>query len=686
MQTARRSQKRTPNACIACRQSKVKCSGSKPCTRCQRRSVQCEFSGATSKVVVSERYLRRLQTHIKQLQRLTGVSHTRNGPVEIESNINDRPGSDGVCVHSETARSQPKDSHASQTNGYSCSIWTSPFTLPTTVLSDTRRPNKRNWIWLAPSSACPLEMHLDGDIYPLDWTRDPTSGCSAELPSLDYALHMLNITKLHLGQAYRFLDEDSFVSHILAFYNNSEEETAESRIWFVQFLLILAFGKAFLSRPNGHDAPGSKFFVRAMSIMPVDTSTGRDSLMVIEALALAALYLYAIDHRENAHLYVGQAVRIAQLEGLHTRLPEEDLGPKIVARCESIWWTLYILDHQVSFSLGLPTITQDCVISTLISAPCESPQAVVFNLQVKLSQMLSSIVATIYKTEKTQLGTFLESTRNILQTMAGFAEEMEAVIPGKFQKMDTETVSQETRHIVLLYHQCVIIATRPLLLSVLKERLDKLGHAEEDWQGFLALPRSLISTGIKSAVTILNILSDENIFLEVFLPFDLEFTYAAAIHLTMGNALFQPDAVAQSYSEQGHKILDEMISRGNKIARVRKNELKHLERLFHELNERVREEGLQILTLSDEREEQGLAPEADLSHNDMEILPSVDPEAPTDLDALDSIGISSNEFLSIIDQIGNAEIASGLDPVSGWLRDGNIASLYDEIAAPFMGS
>jgi hypothetical protein len=56
----------------------------------------------------------------------------------------------------------------------------------------------------------------------------------------------------------------------------------------------------------------------------------------------------------------------------------------------------------------------------------------------------------------------------------------------------------------------VIDATRPLLLSVLKERLEKLGRAEEDWQKFLALPISLISIGIKSAEKTLRIIGDEN--------------------------------------------------------------------------------------------------------------------------------------------------------------------------------
>lgn len=58
--------------------------------------------------------------------------------------------------------------------------------------------------------------------------------------------------------------------------------------------------------------------------------------------------------------------------------------------------------------------------------------------------------------------------------------------------------------------QCVIVATRPLLLSVLKERLDKLGQEEEDWESFLAPTKTLISTGIKSAAKTLQILADED--------------------------------------------------------------------------------------------------------------------------------------------------------------------------------
>lgn len=144
----------------------------------------------------------------------------------------------------------------------------------------------------------------------------------------------------------------------------------------------------------------------------------------------------------------------------------------------------------------------------------------------------------IYETEQTQLGVFLETTRSILQGMVGIAQDMEQTIHANFQS-SVDAMSKETRHVTLLYHQvggprrpgrailamgtagasysltpiftqCVIVATRPLLLSLLKERLDKLDHGEGDWQGFLNLTKPLISTSIKSAIKTLQVLSSED--------------------------------------------------------------------------------------------------------------------------------------------------------------------------------
>ena len=106
---------------------------------------------------------------------------------------------------------------------------------------------------------------------------------------------------------------------------------------------------------------------------------------------------------------------------------------------------------------------------------------------------------------------FLDSTRTILQSLAGHAKEIEHVIAIKFGNM-VPTMPKSTRHTTLLYHQCVMVATRPLLLLVLRERLENLHRGRGDFSSFdsfLALTTTLIVTGIRSAEKTIHILSNE---------------------------------------------------------------------------------------------------------------------------------------------------------------------------------
>ena len=192
-----------------------------------------------------------------------------------------------------------------------------------------QKADRRETVWLAPSSLWSFTARLtvmmadklqlespysapsfwDEDVYSLQWKPAPIDGPPdiSGLPSIDYALYLYNTVKFHLGGNYRFFDEEAFVNDIQEFYRGGAVEKAtKSRLWFVQFLLVLSFGKALLSRSKGaKDPPGSKFFVRAMSLMPDHASLWKDTcLLAVEVMALAGLYLYSIDHRESAHVYV----------------------------------------------------------------------------------------------------------------------------------------------------------------------------------------------------------------------------------------------------------------------------------------------------------------------------------------------------------------------------------------------
>lgn len=148
---------------------------------------------------------------------------------------------------------------------------------------------------------------IDPDVYTVAWA---TSFCTESvdlsgLPSLEYAIYLYNTVKFHLGQTYRLFDESEFEKEIRAFYASDLPREQTSRLWITKFFMILAFGTAFHSLPTtSQEPPGGKFFKRAMALVPDTTTLWKNSLLAIEVLGLIALYLFCLDDRESANIYV----------------------------------------------------------------------------------------------------------------------------------------------------------------------------------------------------------------------------------------------------------------------------------------------------------------------------------------------------------------------------------------------
>ncbi|KZL81741.1 zn 2cys6 transcription factor [Colletotrichum incanum] len=507
MKPNRRKLRRTTNACISCRQSKIKCSGEEPCSNCRKRVMRCKHTGGSNKATSSERSIHNRPRRTSEQQYSSGSKRFSNAMF----------GSDDEESDMYTTDSRPREPRSSETNTSPQCLYTSPFALPSTTIKNTHQ-NKRNWSTLSIRTCKKCRAS----------TADEQPDISG-LPSIDHALYLFNTVKFRLGENYQLIDEKTFTRNLEEFqYGITSRKVAESRLWFVQSFLVLSFGQAFLSRSKtSKEPPGSKFYIRAMALLPEPTSLWKDSLLAIKVLSLAGLYLYSIYHRESALLY-------------------------------------------------------DVDITTLLAPPsiCSQRDATL-GLHVKLSHLLSSIVTSIYKSEKTPLGEFLEATRSILHTLAGHAQEIERITRLKFQN-SVDTMPKVTRGITLLYHQCVIMATRPLFLFALKQELESFDYGQRNEEDLAAPLITFILTGIKSATKTLQILSNEDSLLEVFLPFELEYAYGAAIHLTMTNAIYPSasDVDGSAQSQQAHIIFDEMIHKGNSVAEVRKAEFDYLESLF----------------------------------------------------------------------------------------------------------
>lgn len=156
-------------------------------------------------------------------------------------------------------------------------------------------------------------MNLDGTAFRLRWEPKPLIDQTdlRNLPAVDYASYLYNTVKFHLAELSSMIHEKSFMLEFERFQSNPLDTACNNRLWFIQYLFTIAFGKAFLAQPS-HSAPGappgSEYASRAMALFP-DVSQLHDAdLHGIEVLALVSLYFQSIDQRTVAFQFVSPAL------------------------------------------------------------------------------------------------------------------------------------------------------------------------------------------------------------------------------------------------------------------------------------------------------------------------------------------------------------------------------------------
>lgn len=178
---------------------------------------------------------------------------------------------------------------------------------------------------------------------------------------------------------------------------------------------------------------------------------------------------------------------------------------------------------------------------------------------------------------------------------------------------------------------------------------------------------------------------------ETFLPFDLEFAFSSVLHLTIAYALFHSDPADYEHIKGAQKIFDRLVSGGNRVAEARRADLTHIQSLFQVFSNRIEEQGVKGLELRDEPvdtysqrtsvDDEQLTSQTESTGFEWSLVPETDAESfmlahdplPQNLDWLETIGISSNEFHSIVDKIGSQDLPhEPEDPPPIWMTRGSI--------------
>jgi hypothetical protein len=157
----------------------------------------------------------------------------------------------------------------------------------------------------------PPPWHLDGVAFRLQWRplMPEEQPDVSNLPPSDYAFFLVQTARFYLGPLANLIDEAEFLQHFKELYQDASAKAASCRLWYAQYLLMIAFGKAFLGGKSVDGRPpGYQYAARAMPLMPELAGIALDPVLSAQALTLAALYFQSIDMRVAAYQHVSTAL------------------------------------------------------------------------------------------------------------------------------------------------------------------------------------------------------------------------------------------------------------------------------------------------------------------------------------------------------------------------------------------
>ncbi|KAB8256879.1 fungal-specific transcription factor domain-containing protein [Aspergillus pseudonomiae] len=699
MPPTERPKKKSLRACERCRSMKVKCSGSHPCSRCTRSNRSCHFPVEEVRVSVSERYLRELEEQITRSAtsgRYTtsvGQEHQALPPLTRNEAVDFSP------TPNATTYLPPDDQ---QTAGWQIASDDSPTRNPGGRVGTRERqechdsefsknplvdkkewafaatPDGRYW-YMGPSSSwsfCrrvlallgkrvpesnspPDPWHLDGMAFKLQWKQVPPeeSPDVTNIPPLDYALFLYNTAKYYLASLSFLIDETLYLQELHEFYLDPAAKAASRRSWFAQYLLVLAFGKAFITQRNPSGSPpGHQYASRAMALLPDLSGIHEDPLSSIQALSLAALYFQSIDMRKAAFHHIGQALRCCITEGIHRHVPEELGGPEFSQRCRAVFWVVYMLDREFSALMGGPNSIRDEDITVRLPAEvASSVENTNLTLHVRLARLMAQILTTVYGVDNASNGALIRDIQSILHALADLSQDITEFLDSSFHGTVGRGSKMAVR-LMLAQHHCVVLTTRPLVMCALNMHIDS---AERQSSRSICLSppvASLLQCCADSAQTILQTLrslADDDL-MDAFLPFQVEHASSSAFVLYLIRSIAPSLIANESWCDNLDCVIEKLISKGNPAAPLRKLELKHLDLMLTPLTPRSATHAMLPMT-SDEIQD---------NNDDTYALDQVDigDEVEWDLLALShSVSLPPRELLDLADQLDVDSIIQSMD-------------------------
>ncbi|KAH8895576.1 hypothetical protein GQ53DRAFT_53497 [Thozetella sp. PMI_491] len=300
------------------------------------------------------------------------------------------------------------------------------------------------------------------------------------------------------------------------------------------------------------------------------------------------IYALATGLHRIAYLYVGQAIRIGQSFEQRTY---EGLESRRQIHAQKLWCTIVALDQRCSAAVGIPHNPSCHDDEQDMFGLRSNPKGLLdvpIRLNISIINSLNRVVTVLSKHLTREgisnaLASEISNELAILETL-GHDISIQRQLCHQ-QALSTIARPPATSHLfychvryhgvsILLrvsklnHHQCVLLATKPFLLDLVRGAHLARGGDPASPSSCPEYIARMARTCVNAAVLILNIMSvlHKQYLLETFVFFDLEVTFLSAVVLVFADLLAAKDSGYLAFVHSAKAILGQMSTKGNLLA------------------------------------------------------------------------------------------------------------------------
>ncbi|KAJ5109657.1 hypothetical protein N7532_002302 [Penicillium argentinense] len=530
-------------ACRRCHTHKIKCSGGQPCSKCRGMGLAAGWSSYLDQLAAENEKLR------EQLSQSPGFPGV-DSPVRTQAeDIHDAHVQNPML--SERGWFQPYDHSAPPVH-----IGEAACTAFATRLRQVLTQSK------ATSHMPRTQYTPEATLYKI---RDP----DLEWPGLPQARLLVQIVINQVSRVYHLFLRKATIQELEDVYARGH---FDDPVLKMKFFALFALGEVYSARSHSSlegGIPGAKFYVNAMTLIPILPE--RPSLTHVEALLLLSLYCYFLNRRHSAFLLVGDAMRLGLTLGLNHDIPECNCPDPIVRQHRiRLWWAIYVYDRMYGSKTGWPIqIADDDIHVEMPSEVPSDPNLEQFSdtqflvASIQLARITGQAIEKIYS-RKRQPDSFLQREQKLLIAL----KEWSQALPSHLRLNRDGYVPKHVASLHLQFNQCIMLATRPILLYTLiqsrNQEIPDGGSANPNEQTLKTLGDACIHAARHTHSLIVEEWTNGS--LPIYGYFYAHYLFSCALIMVISSQIYAENQTDFALFETGYEILRAMRDHGNLAA------------------------------------------------------------------------------------------------------------------------